>query len=81
MNAFAIVNTLLESPTLDRLKKHRAAWSDEEKSQLPDDREASMLKAVVDGETWYACWTHRAAHVSRTFKGMLKAYPQIASTG
>lgn len=81
VKAFDIVCVLLESPTLDRLKKHRVEWTREEKAQLPKDREASLCKASIDGETWYACWTHRAAHASRTFKGMLKAYPQIASTG
>lgn len=77
-------NLLLESPDLDKLKKHRRSLSAEEKAQIPQDLPngdgASVLKAEIDGQTWYACYTHRAYQARKTFKEMLKCYPSIAST-
>lgn len=80
-----IVDTLLqEAPDLETLKKHRQVLSPEEKAAIPKDLPqgdgASVLKATVNGKTWYACYTHRAFKSSPTFKGMLKHYPAIAAT-
>lgn len=75
---------LVESPTIEKLKKHRCPLSPQEKSQIPKNLPAgdgaTVLKAEVDGQTWYACYTHRAGQVRKTFKELLKVYPKIAST-
>ncbi len=73
-----------KSPTIETLKKHRRPLTPQEKSQIPKNLpagdSATVLKAEVDGQTWYACYTHRAGQVRKTFKELLKVYPQIAST-
>ncbi len=75
---------LNESPSIDKIKKNRQSLTPEEKAQIPKDLPAgdgaSIVKGVVDGQTWYACYTHRAGQVRKTFKEMLKVYPKIAST-
>lgn len=82
--AESIVNTLLESPDLEKLKKHRQSLTPEEKAQiptgLPQGDGATVIKAVVDGKTWYACYTHRACQVRSSMAQLAKVYPQIAST-
>ena len=79
--AESIVDLLLESPKMEVLKKNRKPWTPEEKSQLPTDCEASILKAAVNGETWYACYTHRAYHADKTISGCLAHCDRIGETG
>ncbi len=84
MTAQDIVTSLLESPNLDTLKKHRKPLTPEEKHAFDtagDDRSASALKAEVDGKTWYAVYTHRAYQVRPTLKAAVAVYPSIAATG
>ena len=81
-----IVDSMLQEgkPDLDTLKKHRVSLTPEEKAAFKEcsqDQSATALKAVVDGKTWYACYTHRAYRVSPTLKGALAEYPDIAATG
>jgi hypothetical protein len=80
-----IVDSLLqESPNLETLKKHKVALTPDEKRSFKEcsqDQSATAMKSVVNGKTWYACYTHRACQVSPTLKGALKAYPEIAATG
>lgn len=80
-----IVDSLLqEAPDLEKLKKHRQTLTPEEKAafpkNLPRGDGASILKAEVDGKTWYAVYTHRACQIKPTLKGAVAAYPFIAST-
>lgn len=84
MTAKDVVDLLLESPTIETLKKHRRPLTPEEKKAFDsasNDRSATAMKAVVDGKTWYAVYTHRAGGVFATLKAAVKAYPGIASTG
>ena len=82
----SIVDILLESPgpDLEKLKKHRQSLTPEEKAQIPTDLPsgdgATVLKAVVVGKTWYACYTHRACQVRSTMDQLVKVYPSIAAT-
>lgn len=87
MTAQEIVENLLaESPDLEKLKKQRKPLTPEENAAFDGVKlksqgdGASKLKAVIDGETWYAVYTHRACHVSKTLKGALARLPFIAST-
>jgi hypothetical protein len=84
MTAHNIVDLLLESPTIETLKKHRQSLTPEEKDAFANagnDRSATAMKAVLDGKTWYAVYTHRAGQVFSTLKAAVAAYPGIASTG
>jgi len=84
--AESIVDILLESPgpDLEKLKKHKQPLTPEEKAQiptgLPQGDGATVIKGVVDGKTWYACYTHRACQVRPTMAQLAKVYPNIAST-
>lgn len=79
-----VVDRLLESPEIATLKKHRKPLTPEEKSAFAnagDDQSATAMKAVLDGKTWYAVYTHRAGRVFSTLKAAVAAYPSLASTG
>jgi len=84
MIAENVVVTLLEAPELETLKKHKKPLTPEEKAafdqDLPSGDCATVLKAEVDGKTWYACYTHRSCHISKDLDGCAKAYPRVAST-
>lgn len=72
-----------KGPKLETLKKHRKELTPEEKAkipQLPNGDGATILKAEVDGKTWYACYTHRACQIRPSMEEMLKVYPKIGET-
>jgi hypothetical protein len=84
MTANYVVDALLESPKIETMKKHRQTLTPEEKAAFDgagNDRSATAMKAVIDGKTWYAVYTHRSGRVFSTLKSAVSAYPRIASTG
>lgn len=90
MKARTLIEALTETrrgPTMAAAKRGRVKLTAAERAEVvkagavwPHDKSPGVWKAVVDGQTWYCCNTHRAAVCRPTLKGAIKAFPSIEAT-
>ncbi|MCD6436254.1 MAG: hypothetical protein J7L15_07680 [Clostridiales bacterium] len=78
-------------PKMETLKKNKKPLTEEERKEVMDrgavwhhgpngEETPAVWKAVVKGETWYVCNTHRAFQCKPTLKGAINAYDFIETT-
>jgi hypothetical protein len=68
-------------PTWKSLKKNEVEFTPQERKQIKKLDGASWIKAVINGKTWYVCYTHRAASAKPTLRGAIASYKYIETTG
>lgn len=84
--AFNAEEGIEESHRLSTLKKHRVKLTPQERSEVIrrgatwDDGSPGVWKAIVNGEAYYACNTHRACQIKPTLKGAIRAFKFIKTT-
>lgn len=86
MEGISLKELLMESPKMDKLKKHRQSLTDAEKKTVVsagavwEDGKPGIWKSVVDGKTWYVCNTHRCYQCKPTLKGAIRAFKFVKTT-